>query len=344
MNTVEFPNLGLSFQVKQWAFSIFGFDIAWYAIIIAVGFVLACIYIFRQVPKFGLDSDRVVDVILGGMVGGIIGARLYYVIFAWDRFKDNIGDIFNLRLGGLAFYGALIGSIVVSLLICKWRGVKILPMLDLAGMGFLIGQGIGRWGNFVNVEAYGTQTSPDYLLGMTSSSFKPDQGLVHPCFLYESLWCLIGFIVLHQYIKKRRFDGELALMYLAWNGAGRAVIEGLRDDSLWVGSFRVSQLLAVGMMIFAIAMILIIRRRIKQHDDPDYLKRYADTDDAKQMLQRKGGKAEKAEQIQQDVVPALEQQPDELTEVSPQSFDVDAILDDTLRKTEHNDLDDDTWR
>jgi phosphatidylglycerol:prolipoprotein diacylglycerol transferase len=282
MNTVEFPNLNLKFEVNRFI-SVFGVDIAWYAIIIAIGFVLAAIYGLRRMKEFGLDSDRTIDVILAGMVGGIIGARIYYVIFSWDLYKDDLLSIFDVRNGGLAIYGGIIGALALGLTMCKIRGVKILPMLDITALGFLIGQCIGRWGNFVNVEAYGAQTSSDYILGMTSNAIA--DGPVHPCFLYESVWCLIGFILLHLYSKRRKFDGEVALMYLVWYGAGRMVIEGLRQDSLYIGNFRVSQVLSGILLIFGLIMILVIRSKIKQNNDPEYLKLYVYTEESKKMLE-----------------------------------------------------------
>ncbi|SCH01010.1 Prolipoprotein diacylglyceryl transferase [uncultured Ruminococcus sp.] len=261
---------------------VFGLEIAWYAIIIAFGFILAAAYGISRMKQFGLDADRAIDAILAGMVGGIIGARIYYVVFSWDNYKDNLLEIFNIRNGGLAIYGGIIGALIFGLIMCKIRKVKMLPMLDVTALGFLIGQCVGRWGNFVNAEAYGSSVSDNYLLGM---SVPGEEALVHPCFLYESVWCLIGFILLHFYSKRRKFDGEVGLMYLMWYGAGRMVIEGLRTDSLYLGNLRVSQILSGLLLIGALIVWLVIRSRIKRNNDPEYLKLYVKTEESKELLE-----------------------------------------------------------
>lgn len=281
MNTVGFPNLNLEFTMNRFI-SVFGFDIAWYAIIIAVGFIIAAIYGLRRMKLFGLDSDRGIDVILAGMVGGLIGARAYYVIFSWENYKDDLLSIFAMREGGLAIYGGVIGAAVFGIIMCKIRGVKILPMLDIAAIGFLIGQGIGRWGNFVNAEAYGAEVSDNYLLGMSISGVDH---LVHPCFLYESVWCLLGFVLLHLYTKHRKFDGEIGLMYLMWYGLERMIVEGLRVDSLYLGGLRVSQILSGLLLITALIVWAVIRSRIKRNNDPEYLMLYVNTEESKHVLE-----------------------------------------------------------
>lgn len=293
MNTIAFPNLGLEFNVNHTAFTVFGLPIAWYAIIIAAGFLLAVTYALTRVKKYGLDEDRVMDVIIAGMIGGIIGARLYFVAFSWDLYKDNWLDIFNTRLGGLAIYGGLIGALLVGGIFCKIRKVKILPMFDIAVLGFLIGQGIGRWGNFINGEAFGSETNSLFAMTISSVGSKA----VHPCFLYESVWCLLGFLLLHLYSKRRRFDGEMVLLYCIWYGLGRGVIEGLRTDSLMWGPFRVSQMLSILLCVAALVVWIIIHSRIRRNNDPDYLKLYVYTEESAQMLreaeerrQRKGKK------------------------------------------------------
>lgn len=286
---LEFPKLGIKFTMNQTAFSIGDFSIAWYGIIIAVGFLLALWYGLRNAKRFGINPDKMIDVVIGGIIGGVIGARLYYVIFSWDNYKDNLLDIFKIWEGGLAIYGGLIGAVLAGGLVCKWRKVKFSAMLDVAGIGFLIGQAIGRWGNFVNIEAYGSNTDlpwgmwsekivNDYSsLSSTGSSFSPWDP-VHPCFLYESLWCIAGFFLLHFLVSKRRkFDGEVFFSYLAWYGFGRMFIEGLRTDSLMLGNLRVSQLLAGLLVVFSVAFIIVVRRKIARSGDPEYLKPYVQT-------------------------------------------------------------------
>lgn len=257
INHVSFPGLGLSFTLNRVAFTLFGKDIYWYGIIIAAGMALAMVFAFSMAKKFGLDSDKMVDVIFVGVIGAIISARAYYVIFSPVPY-ESVWDMVNIRDGGLAIYGGIIGAVLFGGLACKWRKVPLLPMLDLTSMGFLIGQSIGRWGNFVNQEAFGCNT--DLPWGMISerttrylSSVKDtlaasgvtvDPSMpVHPTFLYESLWCALGFLLLFLFVRHRRYDGQIALMYVVWYGLGRAFIEGLRTDSLMVGGFRTSQML-----------------------------------------------------------------------------------------------------
>ncbi len=295
MNVLEFPALGIKLNLNPTAFSIGDFSVAWYGIIIAVGFLLALGYGLKYAKKVGVNPDKMIDVVIGGIIGGIIGARLYYVLFSWSDYKDDLLKIFRIWEGGLAIYGGIIGAILAGALICKWRKVKLTAMLDLAGPGFLIGQCIGRWGNFVNIEAYGTNTTlpwgmtsqkivSDYYAGLlnidSAITFDPELP-VHPCFLYESLWCLIGFLLIFFLIaKRRRFDGEVFLSYVAWYGAGRMVIEGLRTDSLLIPGtrLRVSQILAGALVIAAVVTIIVLRRRISRSGDPDMLKPYVLTE------------------------------------------------------------------
>lgn len=294
---VVFPKLNIDITVNSDAFTIFGMTIKWYGIIIAVGIVLAMVYGFSQMKKFGLDSDKAIDAIFGGMIGGIVGARLYYVIMQWDNYKDNWKDIFNIRNGGLAIYGGIIGAVLVGALVAKLRKVKILPLFDIAGICFLIGQGIGRWGNFTNHEAFGYNTTS--LFGMSSGKIQeqinylastaaqngvtltPDLP-VHPCFLYESVWCLLGFALLAWFSKRRKFDGQLFLMYLCWYGAGRFFIERLRTDSLMIGTLRVSQALAAVCVVVSLILLIVFGEKVKRLGDEYVL--YCNTDESKEML------------------------------------------------------------
>ena len=312
-NVVSFPELGIEIAVERVAFTLFGAEFYWYGILIALGAVLAVLFAFSKFDEFGLDQDRVVDVIMIGTVSAIIGSRLYYVIFSAPGEFSTFGEILDIRKGGVAFYGAIIGAFVSAAIACKLRGVRIRPALDLAAIGFLIGQGIGRWGNFINQEAFGANTSLPW--GMTGSSIfnylnynrlrLEAQGMtvdplmpVHPTFLYESLWCLAGFALLALYIKRRRFDGEIFLMYLAWNGAGRSVIEGLRTDSLYWGSVRISQILAIIWVVCAALAIIILRKHIaeKRKDDPEFEIPYGHTEQCREdMAELSRQRQEKAE-------------------------------------------------
>lgn len=291
---ISFPGLGLEFEVNRVAFSIGSIDIYWYAVIIATGFMLAMAFAFKYAKVFGIDSDRTVDVVFFAMVFGIIGARIYYVAFQWDMYKDNLMEIFNIRGGGLAFYGGIIGGIIGLAIGCKLRDQKLLPFLDLAGGAVLIGQGIGRWGNFVNSEAFGSNTTLPW--GMTSPKIAAyierhtsetmgavmDPSLpVHPTFLYESLWCAIGLAVFCYIVKKRKFDGQMMLFYLGWNGFGRMFIEGLRTDSLMIGPFRISQLLGALMFIFAVCAYFIALKYLKSQKCPEWLGIFVNTEKGK---------------------------------------------------------------
>ncbi len=255
MGTVGFPDLGLEFKVNPVVFKIGNFSLRWYGLIIAVGFILAVIYIMKRAKEFNTSSDELTDLLLWGVPLSIIGARAYFVINSWDSYKNDIKEIFYIWHGGLAIYGGVIVAFLVVFFFCKKRKSDMLSIFDLIALGFLIGQFIGRWGNFVNMEAYGTATSLPW--GMSINGAAP----VHPTFLYESLWNLIGFIILHFYSKKRKFRGEIFLCYIAWYGFGRMLIEGLRTDSLYLGStdIRISQLLAAVSMVIALAALFIIR-------------------------------------------------------------------------------------
>ena len=251
-NLVQFPGLGLSFELDRVAFSIGGMNIYWYGVCIAVGMCLALVFAFRHSVEFGVDADAMVDVILIGVVMGILCARLYYVALSPYQYH-SLKDVLAIRDGGLAIYGGIIGAFLFGGLACKWRKVPMLPMFDLAAMGFLIGQGCGRWGNFFNREAHGGVTTCFLRMGLVENGALQ---YFHPTFLYESVWNLTGFVVLHFLSKKRKFDGQMFLAYLAWYGAGRMVIEGLRTDSLWLGPVRVSQLLAAVTMLLSLGILL----------------------------------------------------------------------------------------
>ncbi len=276
-NLVQFPALGLEFEISRIAFNLFGLPIYWYGLIIGIGVLLAIAFVVKQAPLFGIDADRMIDVILIGLVLGIIGARLYYVLFVSNIEYETLWDVINLRDGGLGIYGGIIFGFLGALLGCKWRKVPVLPMFDVVAMGFLIGQSIGRWGNFFNQEAFGGNTTNP--LGMISpattaylssqQSFLLEQGItadpllpVHPTFLYESLWCALGFLLLFLYRKHRRFNGEIALFYAIWYGTGRFFIEGLRTDSLLFMGLRISQIVAVVSVLCALGIWLYVRMRV----------------------------------------------------------------------------------
>ena len=277
---VSFPGLGLDLTLDRVAFTLFGLPIYWYGILIATGMMLALLFAFRYARSFGIDADRMVDVILISTVFSVMGGRVFYVAMAPFKY-ESFAQMLDIRQGGLAIYGAVIGAFAAAFFVCKWRKVPVLPMFDLASMGFLIGQGIGRWGNFVNQEAFGTNTTLPW--GMYSDGTYAylasvrarlaEQGVtvdptlpVHPTFLYESIWCILGFFVLWAYMKHRKFHGEIILLYIIWYGAERFFVEGLRTDSLMLGSFRVSQLIAAVSVLAALALWLVLRK--KYQDKP----------------------------------------------------------------------------
>ena len=280
---LTFPNLfgGITLSYYQ-GFELFGIKIYWYGVLITLGVVLAYLYAMHRSKDFGLNKDRMFDVVFVALIGGFLGARIYYCVF--QTLDPNSGMSFDfittfttIRDGGLAIYGGVIGGFLFGFIACKIRKVNFRVMADLASMGFLIGQCIGRWGNFINQEAFGGACSPDWLFGMTSTDIIRRSGfdagtLVHPCFLYESVWCLAGFIALHFYSKKlRTFDGEILLLYIAWYGLGRAWIEGLRTDSLMIGEFRVSQLVAAASFIVGTILVIVFKILTEKKQIPLYV-------------------------------------------------------------------------
>ena len=273
---------GIDIVLKPVAFSIpLGsrhWDIYWYGIIIALGFMLALIYGITNAKRFGIDNDRMLDVVLVATPVAILCARAYYVIFDGEKlesFDEFFGFGDSSGFSGLAIYGGVIGAFVSGLVMCKIRKVKFSDMFDLAALGFLIGQGVGRWGNFVNQEAYGSFTGSSFW-GMQSERtiYEMGEGLVHPCFLYESIWCIAGFFIINHLSKNRKFSGEAFLMYCAWYGFGRGFIEILRTDSLMLGPIKVSCLLAFLLCIASITAIIVIRKKLKPEEE--YIEQFAE--------------------------------------------------------------------
>lgn len=277
--TVTFPGLGLEFEVSRVVFTLFGMEIYWYGLILATGLMVGILIGYRKAKAFGIDSDRMTDVILVTTILAVLCSRLYYVLF-YPGDYDTLWKVLNMRDGGLAIYGAVIGAFVFGFLMCRLRRVPVLAMFDLTALGFLAGQGIGRWGNFVNQEAFGSNTTLPW--GMFSeatrrylAAWQPtlaaegvtvDPNLpVHPTFLYESIWCFVGLLLLWRHMKKRRFNGEIALLYVTWYGLGRVWIEGLRTDALMLpfGGLRVSQLIAAVSVLAAGTAVLLLRRKYR---------------------------------------------------------------------------------
>ncbi|MCQ2513480.1 MAG: prolipoprotein diacylglyceryl transferase [Ruminococcus sp.] len=256
---IKFPGFGWEFDISPVAFSIGQREVYWYGIIIASGLLLCVLYASFSAKRFNVDRDKLINCTLVGIVTAIIGARLYYCFFQWDYYGKNPIEILHIDNGGLAIYGGIIGALLGGLTVAKIQKMKIMPVLDIAMNSFLLGQGIGRWGNFTNQEAFGTATD----LPWRMVSEGTDGIAVHPCFLYESLWCLLGFAVLYFYGKyKQKYAGQIFYLYLVWYGFERMIVEGLRTDSLMIPfefagyQLRVSQV--VSFVIFLIGIICLI--------------------------------------------------------------------------------------
>ncbi|MBR7082236.1 MAG: prolipoprotein diacylglyceryl transferase [Oscillospiraceae bacterium] len=265
--SISFPIFGEGFSINPSTyFTLFGLKVHWYGVIILTGLVLATLYIVKRAPQFGMNEDNIYDLLLYAVPIGVIGARLYYVVFNFSLYRGNLAGIFKIWEGGLAIYGGIIFGILGIFIFSRRKKIPFGNLLDLGALAVIIGQIAGRWGNFINREAFGRQTTLPWRMGLT-----PEGGatiFVHPTFLYESLWNFIGFIILHFWSKKRRrYDGQIAAMYIAWYGFGRFFIEGLRTDSLYLFNtgIRVSQLLAAVLFVLAAVYLLVNRFNIS-HD------------------------------------------------------------------------------
>ena len=251
------------------AISVFGFNIYLYALIMAAGFLLGLLYLYKRHDSFGLTKDNVLDMVILAVPSGVIGSRLYFVLFNASSFFGpgrNWTDIFNLRLGGLAIYGGVIGAAIAYIIYSRVKKIPFLKLADAGSLGVLIGQITGRWGNFINREAFGVETTVPWRMGLASPGAAGYSVIyVHPTFLYESLWNAAGLVLLHIFTKKRKtkYYGQVFFLYVAWYGLGRFVIEGLRTDSIFLGGtgIRVSQLLAALSFVVACALLIINHTR-----------------------------------------------------------------------------------
>ena len=257
-NYVGFPGLGLKFNIDPVAFTLFGKDIYWYGLIIAFGLILAAFICNYLGKKDNFPKDTVLDIVLLGTPIGIICARLYYVIFSFSEYKDNLADIFKIWEGGLAIYGGIIGAVSAAYIYCRVKKLSFLRIADVCIIGVMLGQAIGRWGNFVNKEAYGSLTNLPWRMEIYNGISKMS---VHPTFLYESLWNLVGFVVLYFINKQKKQNGETFFSYLVWYGVGRFFIEHLRADSLYLGMFKISQIVALLTVIVGIICLAVIKKK-----------------------------------------------------------------------------------
>ena len=293
---ISFPGLGLSFEVSRVAFSIGSYNIYWYGITFALGFLVGMYYFHLRARSLGIHPYDGLDVLLWAVIGGVVGARAYFVIFQWEMYRDNLLKIFAFREGGLAIYGGVIGAVVVGWIACRVKKTPFLPVLDGGLTGLLLAQAVGRWGNFFNCEAFGSNTTLPW--GMTSDTISrylfnmadtlAAQGMlvdptvpVHPTFFYEFVWNLLGFLLLAFVLTpRRRYDGQVSLGYMAWYGLGRFFIEGLRTDSLMLGSYRVSQLLALALCAGSVLLMAVLWLRTRKV--PAVL--YVDTEASRQRM------------------------------------------------------------
>ena len=307
---ISFPMLGNWTICPSNSIHLFGLTIYWYGIIIACGFLLAVTYAFRRSREFGIDPNDLTDVLLFAVPLAIVGARAYYVIFFGNY--DSFLDMIAIWEGGLAIYGGVIGAVITVLIVCRVKKMSALATLDVASFGLLIGQSIGRWGNFMNREAFGYETDIFCRMGLTLNG---ETIYVHPTFLYESLWNAVGFITLHVLSKKtpRKFDGQYFLSYLGWYGLGRAWIEGLRTDSLYIGStsLRVSQLLAIATFLIAAILLISVLRSGKCSPEKLWVNRVAAMAAASESAEEENSPQAEPEIVNNSVEPMDKGDPEE---------------------------------
>ena len=269
MTAISFPGIGFTWDPLP-SFDIGPLEIHWYGVLIALGMILAVLYACGRCKEFGLKEDDLIDGVLCIVPFAVLCARLYYCIFQWDTYGTDLVRILYIWEGGLAIYGGVIGAAIgiVVFSFVKKNKVNLLAVLDITSLGFLIGQAMGRWGNFFNREAFGAETESFFRMGLYKKVLENGNIIdsatmyyYHPTFLYESVWNLAGFVLLHFLSKKRKFDGQVALMYVAWYGLGRTFIEALRTDSLMMGPVRVSQLLAAASCFAAVVVMMVVMLR-----------------------------------------------------------------------------------
>ena len=277
--SIEFPNIGIHLDNVGKTVTVFGFDIAYYGIVIGIGMLAGIAMAMMEAKRTNQNQEDYIDIAIFGIIFGIIGARIYYVVFAWDMYKDNLLEIFNTRHGGLAIYGGVIAAVITVFVVARVKKLPVALLLDTGCFGLITGQMIGRWGNFFNREAFGDYTDGPLAMRLPLDAVRSSDvtekirehmdvvdGVsyiqVHPTFLYESLWCLMVLVLLLLYRTHKKFEGEIFLLYLAGYGAGRFWIEGLRTDQLWIPGTEipVSQVLAGVLVVVAVVLIVCGRR------------------------------------------------------------------------------------
>lgn len=276
ISTISFPGLGIGeFEVDSVAFTIGNIEIAWYALIITLGIISAGVYTMWRANQVNITTDDIIDFLLIVVPSGIIGARLYYVLTTLENYS-SFKDVINIREGGLAIYGGILAGALAVFLVARFKKIPFLTIADCCTPGIILAQSIGRWGNFMNGEAYGYQTESFIRMGLRNINTRYDFStaetvFVHPTFLYESLWNLVGFILINLFYKHRKYDGQVFIMVFGWYGLGRLWIEGLRTDSLMIfgDTVRVSQLLAG--IIFVAAVAALVFFFVKKPQKPIYV-------------------------------------------------------------------------
>ena len=279
---IAFPNLGIYLHNVPRSFSVFGFTIAFYGLIIGIGVMAGLLAVTKIAKKTGQNPDDYWDLAIWGILFGVVGARLYYVAFSWDDYKDNLLNIFKLRSGGLAIYGGVIAAYITLYVWCRIKKKSMALVGDTAMPGLILGQAIGRWGNFMNREVFGDYYNGLFSMQLPVSDVRDPSDItekiashipaganyinVHPTFLYESVWNLLVFVLLLVYRKHKKFDGEICLLYFGGYGVGRFIIEGIRTDTLFVPetTVPVSQVLALVMVVAAIVIDILVRVRLKK--------------------------------------------------------------------------------
>ena len=295
-STISFPFLGLELDPGR-VLKIGPLSIHFYGAIIALGLILAVVYALRRSKQFGIKEDDIIDGVLWIVPFAILCARLYYCAFRWEEggYAANPLSVLYIWKGGLAIYGGVIGAVIGVAVHCRIKKINMPALLDMVCLGFLIGQSLGRWGNFFNREAFGAATDSFFRMGLFNTRTGAWE-YYHPTFLYESLWNALGFVMLHFFSKKRQYDGQVALGYAAWYGLGRTFIEGLRVDSLYWGSFRVSQVLAVVTCVAALVVLTVMAFR--NHDPRNlFVNRVKAREAAEEAEEAETEEAEEPEEI-----------------------------------------------
>ena len=259
MNIVTFPALDLKLNINRTAFTIFGLEIYWYAMLMVSAMIIAILMFKKRDGLYGIKFSNILDLLIFLIPISLISARLYYVLFNLSYYLSNPAQILNVRNGGMAIYGGIIGGIITCYVFCKKKKINLLDLIDYLSPGLVLGQAIGRWGNFINVEAYGIKTNLPWRMGIYEAGKYIE---VHPTFLYESIVCFIIFIVLIVIGDKRKFKGQIACTYLMFYSLERIFVEGLRTDSLMLGNIRISQVLSI--VIFIISSITYVKEAIKK--------------------------------------------------------------------------------